>query len=160
MTDATVDEEVLPKKGSKLPLIIGLLLAVLGGGGAFYVMSSGMLTGAESHAEETEHVEVTALPDIAFVPLEPLVISLNGGANKHLRFRAELEVASAHKAEVESIVPRVIDVMNGYLRALETADLEDPAAIIKLRGQLLRRIQIVTGEGRVKDLLIMEFVLN
>jgi flagellar FliL protein len=29
-----------------------------------------------------------------------------------------------------------------------------------MRAQLLRRIQIVTGEGRVRDLLVTEFVLN
>jgi flagellar FliL protein len=30
----------------------------------------------------------------------------------------------------------------------------------RLRAQMLRRIQVVTGEGRVRDLLITEFVLN
>jgi len=50
--------------------------------------------------------------------------------------------------------------MNTYLNALEAARFEDPIALIKLRSQLLRRIQIVTGEGRVEDLLIMEFILQ
>jgi flagellar FliL protein len=29
-----------------------------------------------------------------------------------------------------------------------------------LRAQMLRRVQIVAGEGRIRDLLIMEFVLS
>ena len=57
-------------------------------------------------------------------------------------------------------MPRIVDVMNGYLRALDAAELENPAALVRLRAQMLRRIQIVTGEGRVRDLLITEFVLN
>jgi len=56
--------------------------------------------------------------------------------------------------------PRIVDVLNGYLRAVTFAEMADPNALARLRGQMLRRIQVVTGEGRVKDLLIMEFVLN
>ena len=47
-----------------------------------------------------------------------------------------------------------------YLRAIDTASIEDPHAMARLRAQMLRRIQIVVGEGRVRDLLITEFVLN
>jgi flagellar FliL protein len=51
-------------------------------------------------------------------------------------------------------------VLNTYLRALSIADLEESTALVRLRAQMLRRVQIVTGEGRINDLLIMEFVLN
>ena len=53
-----------------------------------------------------------------------------------------------------------VGVMNSYLRALDTAALEDPAGLVRMRAQMLRRIQMVTGDGRVRDLLITEFVLN
>jgi flagellar FliL protein len=33
-------------------------------------------------------------------------------------------------------------------------------ALTRLRGQMLRRVQIVVGKDRVRDLLIMDFVLN
>ena len=51
-------------------------------------------------------------------------------------------------------------MLNGYLRAVEVADLEDRTALVRLRAQMLRRVQIVTGEGRVRDLLVTEFVIN
>jgi flagellar FliL protein len=57
-------------------------------------------------------------------------------------------------------MPRILDVLNGYLRAIDIAQLEDPSALLRIRAHMLRRIQIVTGEGRVRDLLITEFVLN
>ena len=47
-----------------------------------------------------------------------------------------------------------------FCAALELEDLTDPMALPKLRAQMLRRINIVTGQGRVRDLLIMDFVLN
>ncbi|MEP2029516.1 MAG: flagellar basal body-associated FliL family protein [Paracoccaceae bacterium] len=149
-----------PKKSSKLPLILGVVLALTGGGGGYYAVSSGMVLGA---ASESKHVEedIDALPDVAFVPVDPITVSMNSRSqNHHLRFRAQLEVPANYEAEVQGVLPRVVDVLNGYLRALEAGDLEDQSALTRLRGQMLRRIQIVTGSERVSDLLIMEFVLN
>ncbi|MEO0929057.1 MAG: flagellar basal body-associated FliL family protein [Pseudomonadota bacterium] len=156
--------EEAPKKGSKLPLIIGLVLAVLGAGGGFFAVQSGLLGGADDMAEKPQAAvteDVKALPPVAFVPLEPLIISLPGdGGRNHLRFAAQLEVPPAHVNDIESIKPRIVDVLNGYLRAVDLAELEDPAALIRLRGQMLRRVRVVAGEDRINDLLIMEFVLT
>lgn len=149
-----------PKKASKLPLVLGIVLLLGGGGGGFMAVKTGLIGGAHE-AETTHPEELASLPDLAFVALDPLVISLpNGGPNRYLKFSAQLEVVPAHMAEVAAIKPRVVDVLNGYLRAVETADLEDPTALMRLRSQMLRRVQVVAGEGRVTDLLIMEFVLN
>lgn len=152
------------KKGSKLPLLLGLVFAALGGGGGFFAAQSGLLNVSQG----TEHSDTAsdshaASPELAvsFVALDPLVISLPGtGGRDHLRFAAQLEVPPAYAAEVEAIKPRIVDVLNGYLRAVDLAELEDPAALGRLRAQMLRRVQVVTGAERVNDLLIMEFVLS
>ncbi len=160
--DADVPEEA-PKKGSKLPLIIGLVLAILGGGGGFFAVQSGMIGGSAENGQDAsadEKPEPKVL-NVSFVAIDPLVISLPGnGGRDHLRFSAQLEVAPDDVDEVEAIKPRIIDVLNGYLRAVELRELEDPTALVRLRGQMLRRVQVVAGEGRIKDLLIMEFVLS
>ena len=156
-------EEDAPKKKSKKPLLIGLVLALLLGGGGFYGVYSGMILGAPPAQEQVAVHEspINSLPPIAFVPIDPLIISLGPRAgNRHLRFRAQLEVNPDYQADVEKLLPRVLDVLNSYLRAVDLRDIEDPSALINLRAQMLRRIQLVTGEGRVRDLLIMEFVLN
>ncbi|WP_323040755.1 flagellar basal body-associated FliL family protein [Gemmobacter sp.] len=158
MTDSAAPQDpAIPSKRGGKALIIGGFLALLVGGGAFYGTWSGLIPGLP-HA--TPH-SAAALPDVAFVPLDPLIVSLTGaGQNRHLRFAAQLEVEAPFKAEVEHLRPRVLDLLNGYLRALSPAELEEPAALIRLRAQMLRRIQIITGEGRVRDLLITEFVIN
>lgn len=165
MSDATASEGTPSPKMSKLPLIIGLLLAFAGGGGGFYAVTSGLIldsTKTTATAETSISVVKDApLPDVSYVSLPQLVVSLGPGSDKsHLIFRADLEVPSKSAEEVRKILPRVVDVLNSYLRALEPRDIEAPAALIKLRGQMLRRVQLVTGEGRVRDLLVMEFVLN
>lgn len=166
MTAIADPDEDAPKKASKMPLIIGLVLALVGGGGGFFAVNAGMLGGGTSDQAEKTDVSDDAemaspAESVAFVALEPLVISLPGkGTRAHLRFAAQLEVDPEFLAEVEAVKPRIVDVLNGYLRAVDIAELEDPTALVRLRGQMLRRVQIVTGEGRVRDFLIMEFVLN
>lgn len=95
------------------------------------------------------------------MPLEPLILSLGPDArSSHLRLRAELEVPEKYAKEVTELTPRVLDVLLGYLRALTPADVEARNALLRLRAQMLRRVQVVAGEDRVRDLLITEFVLN
>jgi flagellar protein FliL len=158
MSDAVATETEPPKKKSKKPVLIGLLLAMLLGGAGFYATFTGLLFG---HAKEHAEPGAEELPDIAFVPVEPVVISLGGAAEgRHLRFTSQIEVEGPYQADVTLLLPRILDVLNGYLRAIDVAELEDPAALVRMRAQLLRRIQVVTGQGRVRDLLITEFVLN
>lgn len=157
MADAAAENQQPPaRKRRLLPLVLGLAGAALAGAGGFYAVSSGLVGGAADPP-----AAVGPLPDIAFVPVDPLTVTLpQGAAARHLRFTAQIEVAAPHRDEVAHLMPRILDVMNGYLRAVDVATLQDPAALVTLRAQLLRRLQIVTGEGRVRDLLVTEFVLN
>jgi len=166
MTAEADPEEEAPKKASKLPLILGVVLALVGGGGGFFAVSSGMIGGSGGEPEE-EVVEEENPEDaeqnvkVAFIPLDPMLVSLpRSGARSVLRFSAQLEVLPEHQDEITAITPRIIDVLNGYLRAVSIEELADPTILARLRSQMLRRIQTVTGEGKVRDLLIMEFVVN
>ena len=58
------------------------------------------------------------------------------------------------------MLPRVTDVLNGYLRAISLSELQEPTALIKLRAQMLRRVRLVAPPDSVRDLLFQEFVLN
>lgn len=164
MAAKTEEDGGEPRRSGKKPLIIGLIMALCGAGGGFYAVHSGLLPTGDSQHLAGGHDSPPApgaMPDVAYVPVAPLVISLGDGmTGRHLRFRAELEVPPAHQGEVERLMPRVVDVLNSYLRALDLADLTDSAALLDLRAQMLRRLQVVTGRERISDLLIMEFVLN
>jgi flagellar protein FliL len=161
VASAGVVEEEGVKKRSKLPLLLGVVLALVLGGGGFYATWSGLILGGDSH-DTAEHAGAPGpMTGIAFVPLETMVISLGpDSGSSHLRFTAQVEVVDTAAADVTLLAPRILDVLNSYLRAIDTAAIEDPSAMAKLRSQMLRRVQIVTGEGRVRDLLITEFVLN
>ncbi len=167
MSDAAQTAEAPPPKKSKKPLIIGFVMMLAMAGGGFYAVYSGLILGHGGHeeaaAESAEDTggEAAALPDIAFVPIQPLVVSLGADAGgRFLHFGAQIEVEKAHEAEVTLLLPRILDVLNGYLRAVGTHELEDPDALMRLRSQMLRRVQLVTGDGRARDLLVTEFVIN
>lgn len=161
MSDDTSSGTEAKPKGSRRPLAIGLVLMLALGGGAFFVMRQGLVSGFHPTPAATEESQPEALPDIAFVPVEPIVIALGpDSGGRFLRLTAEIEVARTAEAEMQHILPRVADVLNTYLRAVDLRDLEDPAALVRLRAQMLRRVQMVAGEGRVRDFLVTEFVIN
>lgn len=160
MAEPEKPQEAVRKKKSRLPFLAGILLAAILGSGSFFAVFAGYILNpaAEGHGVPTEG---DALAGIQFLPIDSIVISLGAaGKNQHLRMTSQVEVDKAHAADVKQLMPRILDVLNAYLRAVEVAQLQDPAALIRLRSQMLRRIQVVTGEGRVRDLLITEFVLN
>jgi flagellar FliL protein len=162
-TDADATDAI-PAKGSKMPIILGLVLALFGGGSGFFAVNTGILGGSDTSESVTEtqgDAPDSPVETFAFVAIDPLIISLpSSNGRDHLRFAAQLEVDPKYVTDVDAVKPRIVDVLNGYLRAVDLAELEDPAALMRLRAQMLRRIQVVTGQGRVKDLLIMEFVLS
>jgi len=160
MSEDEQPEEQEPKKGSKLPILLGIILAIVGGGAGFYLTWSGTILGAPEEVVAEEEPE-EGLPDLEYISMDQLVISLPPSSrSKHLVFRGSLEVPSSYKADVEKLLPRITDVMNSYLRALDPGDFEAPAALVAIRAQLLQRIKIIVGQKRVNDLLVLEFVLN
>lgn len=146
-------------KSIVLPLLAGVILAIGLGGGAFWVTFSGML-GSDSPGTAVQR-DQSAPTSYSYIALDPITINLGSrGATRHLRVSLQIEVLPPHAAEVSRQVPRILDVLNVYLRALSMDELEEPAALIRLRAQMLRRVQIVTGPGRVNDLLVTEFLFN
>jgi flagellar protein FliL len=159
---AEVAEAKDVRTGGGKGLVAGILAALVLGAAGFGAVWTGVVDPrALIGGGEPTPPAVAALEDIGFVPLEPIIVAMpETGAGRHLRFVGQLEVVPDHAAEVVSLMPRITDALNTYLRALEARDLQQPAATVWLRAQMLRRIQLVTGEGRVRDLLITEFVFN
>jgi flagellar FliL protein len=149
------------KKGLLVPILVGLVLAGIGGGGGFFAVQMGLVGGGAHDGAEPEEVPLMPLAAAAFVTLDPIIVNLpEGSARSFLRFAGSLEVVPGTEAEVETIKPRIMDVLNGFLRSLTLEDVSDPTALTRLRSQMLRRIQVVDGGDRIRDLLIIEFVVN
>jgi flagellar FliL protein len=163
MSDATGIEPIdgtAPARGAGGSLALGVIAALAFGGAGFYAVYGGYLN-SEVVGSAEPGLATAVLDDVAFVAMAPITISLPpGGAARHLRFVGQMEVDPGRVEDVTLLMPRVMDALNTYLRAVEVRDLERPASVIFLRGQMLRRIEVVTGGGMVRDLLITEFILR
>ncbi|MBY0421809.1 MAG: flagellar basal body-associated FliL family protein [Parvularculaceae bacterium] len=99
--------------------------------------------------------------DAAFVPMDPLVVTLGPeAAAKYLKITMTIETEKGSETAVAALMPRLRDVVNGYLRAVDEADLAEPASMSRVRAQLLRRLQLVAPDARITNILITDFVLT
>jgi flagellar FliL protein len=171
--DDTDDEPV--RKGKSKLLLVACVLALVAGGGGFYAVYSGLLvlpfigggedkqdTVAAGHGGGTGNASQAPHPfePGAFIHLDPLIITLGPQSkSEHLKITLAIEVEPGREAEVEAVKPRVIDILNGFLRAVDEREFELPRSMERLRAQMLRRVKLVTPKGAVRDLLIQEFVL-
>ena len=168
--NSTEDGEA-EKKKSGLPLMIAIVGALVLGGAAF----GGVYFFLPREAAEepyTEHAEApkdydwdapkaTAQEASVYYELEPLVISLSPAAkSKHLHIGMTLEIAESDYSRLDTQIPRIRDVLTTYLRAVEERDLEDPAAMTRLRAQILRRLSLVASDIDIRTLLITEYLLS
>lgn len=156
--------------GGFMMVAIGGALALILGAAGFYTVYSGLValppapgpTAEEAAHEEAVKAFAEEAPKVAFVPLEPIVITLGGGDQRlrQLQLVAQLEVEPGAEEALKALEPRIRDVLNTYLRAVRAEDVDDPAALLRMRAQMLRRIQVVSGDAVVRDLLVSEFILR
>ena len=162
--------------GRRRGLVLAVLLAMLAGAGMFYAVWSGTVPlpwVAKAIAPEpaqAPRADGALAPDAAerrgegppaYVAIDPLVISLGPGvAADHLKVSIQVEAIPGRRAAIEATRPRIVDVLNTFLRAVDARDLADPRRMARLRAQMLRRVRLVAPPESVRDLLIQEFVLN
>lgn len=160
MTDQNnAADEPIPKK-PKLKLIFLMCLGLIGIAGGFYTGWSGLLSKAAAQPESVTST-TESFANYSYIPVDPIIISLAQPAkSKHLRFRAELEVIPGFEAEVTQKLPRIVDVLNDYLRAVDVEDLEKKAIIYELKRNMLHRISLVVGTQKVNSILVLEFVFT
>lgn len=175
MTQAALPapDAAVPKGRSKGPLV-GILLGLVLGGAGFGVIYAGLFdplarlgggghgaTAAQAPDEDAGAEHGAEESGGTFLALAPITVSLAPGQSaRHLRLAAEIEATPGGMAAVIAARPRIVDVLNSYLRAVDVAELEDPTAMPRLRAQMLRRVRLVGGGEAVRDILITEFILN
>ncbi|WP_238384358.1 flagellar basal body-associated FliL family protein [Teichococcus vastitatis] len=84
----------------------------------------------------------------------------NAGRPRQLRLKLAVEVqGDPAAAQPDLMSPRVYDSLVLYLRTLRDGEMDGALAMERLRGDLHRRLEMVLGAGRVRDVLITGFVV-
>lgn len=175
--DGTEDEPRKKKlSGKKLVLFIILpVVLLLGGGGAaaFFLLSGGDPQ-TQAEAGEGEQAEQTAEEgegsgankssgDIVFYDLPDMLVNLNTGGKRssYLKLKVALELQNKEAVpKVERILPRIVDSFQVYLRELRLEDLKGSAGLVRLKEELLVRLNVATGTTEINDVLFKEMLVQ
>jgi len=152
----------------KLFIIIGLILLLVVGGlaGAYFTGLMDpvieMITGAEPKTEGDEEDSEDSAAAV-FYDLEEMLVNLNTGGRKSsfLKIRISLELARAEDIpRIESVMPRIVDNFQTYLRELRIDDLKGSAGMYRLREEMLRRVSAASAPAKIKDVLFKEMLVQ
>lgn len=174
--DLDIDEGGEGKGGGKLKLIIIgvavfiiVLLGVLAG-----LFFAGVFDSEEEVAEElspaeqelldTEQgVEGAATGQIVFYDVPEMLVNLNTGgkAETFLKIQVSLELDDPEAmTQLETLMPRVVDNFQTYLRELRIEDLEGSEGIYRLKEELLLRVNAAVRPVKVHDVLFREILVH
>jgi flagellar protein FliL len=164
-------EEAAPEQGfvkkllgnkKMLIIVVAALLLVLGGGGAgaYFFLFSG--SGAKDAKVAAAPIPIVP-PAVAFYDLPDIVVNIQSadGSPAYLKLSVSLEIAQAdEKAALAAVTPRIVDQFQGYLRELRVDDLHGSAGVLRLKEELLRRINVAASPYPVKDVLLKEMIVQ
>ena len=155
----------LPMK-LKLIAIAGLLVVLGGGGAALYFLV--LSAPAEDPAvAETESVKTQKdkLPpeEAAFLDIPDIIVNIQtpDTTAAYLKLSVSLELDKMEdKAAIEPVMPRIIDQFQGYLRELRVEDIRGSAGVMRLKEELLRRVNLAAAPTPVRDVLLKEMIVQ
>ena len=148
--------------GNKLILFgaIGALVLLLGGGGAYFFLFSG--DDKKDGKEVAEAIPETP-PNITFYDMPDIIVNIQSAdaAPAYLKLSVSLELDSAEEmAGIKVLQPRIVDQFQGYLRELRVDDLKGSAGVVRLKEELLRRINASAAPYRVRDVLLKQMIVQ
>ena len=142
-------------------LVLPLLLVVAGGGAWFAGLLDPWLGGKPAEAAKESAVAKHEAP--TFVDLPDLIANLNGGGRRtsYVKLKAKLELAQASDLPaVQAAQPRVMDLLQTYLREMRPEELRGSAGTYRLREELLARIGPAVAPAQVRDVLFVELLVQ
>jgi flagellar FliL protein len=150
--------------GNKLVLFggAGLILLLVLGGGAYWFFFSGSDKPTELAAGAPEPLPVTP-PNITFYDVPDIIVNIQGAdaAPAYLKLSVSLELdGPEEKAGLTALMPRIVDQFQGYLRELRMDDLKGSAGVVRLKEELLRRINASAAPYRVRDVLLKQMIVQ
>ncbi|MEO6777445.1 MAG: flagellar basal body-associated FliL family protein [Kofleriaceae bacterium] len=149
-----------PKSGTS-PIVMALLVLNLGasGFGVFKLMTASPAAAATiAPLEEKPGKEITG----PVVALDPFVVNLDEPGNaRYLKMTVQLELVNEKDAEVIEKSKQVIrDEVLSYLSGLHVKDTLGATAKDTIREALMKRLEAIVGEHKVRRMFFQEFMVQ
>jgi flagellar protein FliL len=147
----------------KLPLkliliAVGGLVALGGlGGGSYYFFFARKSEAATVTENQVKPPVFLDLPDV----LVNLSSSGNGDRTQYLKVKVVLELPDqALSAQIQPVMPRIMDTFQTYLRELRPTDLDGSAGLYRLKEELTRRVNAAIAPSHINAVLFKEIVVQ
>jgi flagellar protein FliL len=142
-------------------IAVPALLVVLGGGGAgvyFFVLKP-------KDAEKTAKADAPPLtpPQVAFSDVPDILVNIqsNDGTPAYLKLSLSLELDNdLEKTGMTALMPRLVDQFQSYLRELRIDDLKGSEGVLRLKEELLRRVNVAAAPYKVRDVLLKQMIIQ
>ena len=150
--------------GNKLILFggIGVIALLAIGGGAYFFFFSGSDKPTELAAGAPATLPPTP-PNVTFYDVPDILVNIQGAdaAPAYLKLSVSLELdGPEEEAGLKALMPRIVDQFQGYLRELRMDDLKGSAGVVRLKEELLRRINASAAPYRVRDVLLKQMLVQ
>ena len=140
-----------------IAMAVGGLVALIGiGGGTYHFFFAGKSEAATSENQIKPPVFVD-MPDVL------VNLSSNSGSERtqYLKVKVVLEVPDQNvSAQIQPVMPRIMDTFQTYLRELRPTDLDGSAGLYRLKEELTRRVNAAISPNRVNAVLFKEIVIQ
>jgi flagellar protein FliL len=157
-------QETAPKRKLPLKLIIIAVAAVvalgaIGGGGYFFFFAG------HSKAETATTAGPQGKP-LVFLDMPDVLVNLSSTGSgsertQYLKVKVTLELADqAMSAQIQPLMPRLMDAFQTYLRELRPIDLDGSAGLYRLKEELTRRVNVSIAPAKINAVLFKEIVVQ
>ncbi len=155
-------KEAPAKRKLSLKMIIMAVggLVVLGGigGGGYYFLFAG-------HGKEAAAAPAAPpIKPVVFLDMPDVLVNLSstgGDRTQYLKVKVTLELPDqAMSAQIQPVMPRLMDAFQTYLRELRPTDLDGSAGLYRLKEELTRRVNAAIAPSRINAVLFKEIVVQ
>jgi flagellar FliL protein len=163
--------EAAPKKGlvgkllsKKMLMIIVpvLVLLLAGGGAATYFLVLKPHADDKSRLAKADETPLTP-PEVAFADMPDILVNIqsNDGTPAYLKLSVSLEMDNdLQKTGMTALMPRLVDQFQAYLRELRLDDLKGSAGVLRIKEELLRRVNVAAAPYKVRDVLLKQMIVQ
>lgn len=142
-----------PGKSKRLILPLLALICALAG---FSVSYMGFWSPFPAAGQRVD-AAAAQVPDVAFVDVPPLILSLPGAAPRTLVMTVKIEAETGKAAHVRQMIPRISDAFNVFLSEIDPVAFQRRGILEIIRNEMITRLSYALGPDSFDDLLITEF---
>jgi flagellar FliL protein len=154
-------------KATKRKLPLKLMVMVVGGlvglgavgGGGYFLLFSG-----HDKAEAAAAAAAPQIKPVVFLDMPEVLVNLSSTGNQrtqYLKVKVTLELPNEMmSAQIQPVMPRLMDAFQTYLRELRPSDLDGSAGLYRLKEELTRRVNASIAPARINAVLFKEIVVQ